>query len=174
MMCMDLIAEARPYAYNLAVPSRTFRQRIGDRLLLEREQVKHWSRLKAAIETKISDGTIKAMEQGQNAGWDFFERYARALGLTFEHVCRDALNLDEASVEGLTDEEIDVIATLRSLSDDPHSRDQILQIVGLFRKQAHGVGLQSSAEATHARARGSADSTLEGREPSRRSRSAKR
>lgn len=146
---MDLIAHPRAAAYNPTVAKRTFRQRIGDRLLLEREQVKHWSRRKAAIETKVNDGTIQAMERGKNAGWDFFERYATALDLTFEQVCREVLGMEEVEGRVLDPDEQSVLETLSLLKTLPEDRDAFLRTADIFRLR----GQQAAAPATPTSAR---------------------
>jgi hypothetical protein len=71
---------------------RTFRQKIGDRLLLEREQVKHWTRARAAQALGVDGKTIERIEQAGNVGLDYVERYAIVLGLSLERVCRDVLS----------------------------------------------------------------------------------
>src|SRR5213076_2128791 len=120
MTGLDLIAASVSGSYNRAVRQRTFRQKVGDRLLLEREQVRRWSRSKAAIEAHVADGTIRAIEQGQNAGWDYFERYAKALGLTFDAVCREVLQLSEEIAGADYDaDELAVLKTLKGLRDRP-------------------------------------------------------
>lgn len=105
----DLIASCGTTVHTRRVRNRTFRQQVGDRLLLEREQRKKWSRRRAAIAMHADAGTIQALEQGGNAGWDFFERYSTVLGLTFERVCREVLMVP-TTANTLTPEE-DVILT---------------------------------------------------------------
>jgi hypothetical protein len=93
MISNDLLRRSGVYPILAGMHAgRTFRQRLGDRLLVEREQVKKWSRLEVAKRLEIDAGTIKRMEEAGNAGLDFYEKYARELGLTLEQVCRDALS----------------------------------------------------------------------------------
>lgn len=174
---MDLIAHCGLAAYNPCVPARSFRQRLGDRLLILREQERKWSRRRAGTETGVNDGTIKAMEQGENAGWDFFERYAIALGTTLEVVCREVLMLDEGDGRALDADEQALVETLTSLKKLPDERALFLQTAKMFRvlgqKQtaADTAAPRESAQSITQRATGSQGPAHAGSARSRKSRS---
>jgi len=127
----DLFAELGLQTYTSAV-SRTFRQRVGDALLLRREQYKKWSRREAGKQMGADAGTIKAMEQGANAGWDYFERYAGILGITFEQILREAMN-PIGKTDAVISPEAEAIARIYSELRDLNSRRLLLEMAERFR-----------------------------------------
>ncbi len=126
----DLFADLGLETYTARV-SRTFRQRVGDALLLRREQYKKWSRREAGKQMGADAGTIKAMEQGANAGWEYFERYAGILDTTFEQILRDAMNPLKA--DAATSPEAEAIARIYSELRDLNSRRLLLEMAERFR-----------------------------------------
>jgi ribosomal protein L12E/L44/L45/RPP1/RPP2 len=127
----DLFGDLGPETYTADV-SRTFRQRVGDALLLRREQHKQWSRREAGKQMRADAGTIKAMEQGANAGWDYFERYAEILDTTFEQILRDAMN-PVGKAELAASPEGEAIARIYSQLRDVNSRRLLLEMAERFR-----------------------------------------
>jgi len=127
----DLIAVLGVEPYTPEVP-RTFRERVGDALLLRREQVKKWSRREAAKKMPADAGTVKAIEQGKNAGWEFFERYAEVLDTSLEEVIRDALRPAERA-DVANNPEAERIAKIYSGLRDINSRRILLEMAERFR-----------------------------------------
>jgi hypothetical protein len=118
---------------------RSFRQRLGDRLLVEREQVKRWSRLRAAAEAKpkMHAGTVASIEQAGNVGLDLIDRYCAALGLTFEQVCREAHvpAEDTQPVEG----ERELVEWFRRATTTAGQRNAVLTTMRAFMARPGGA-----------------------------------
>jgi transcriptional regulator with XRE-family HTH domain len=160
----DLIADLWSEPYTLDV-SRTFRERVGDALLLRREQMKKWSRRQAALRMNADAGTIKAIEQGGNAGWEFFERYAEVLDTTLEDVLRDAIQAGDRVPAPGNSPEADLVAQIYRSLRDVNSRRLLLEMAEKFRDaenplpQAHapsaaagdGTEVSDDAESTGTR-----------------------
>lgn len=127
----DLFADIGLGPYTSAV-SRTFRQRVGDALLLRREQHKKWSRREAGKQMGADAGTIKAMEQGANAGWEYFERYAEILDTSFEQILREAM-APAAQNSGNLSPEAEALAGIYSSLRDINSRRLLLEMAERFR-----------------------------------------
>jgi hypothetical protein len=132
--------------------------------------VKRWSRRKAATAAGFNDGTIRAMEQGRNAGWDYFETYAKALGISFEQVCRDVLHLEDVALD---ENQRIVLETLDSLQDRPDELRDFMGLVRVFRRQRQQGAPAWPASGTQASApgHGSRESIDETRSRARKSRS---
>jgi len=145
---MDLIAIAAVPVYIHGVQGETFRQRIGNQLLLLREQKKHWSRRAAAKAIEADSGTIRAMEQGRNSGWDFFERYAQALDTSLERICREVLAMPTANTVSLTPEEEVILSAYRA--GGVGQRSLILQAARAFAVEHREVPAPPAAQSADA------------------------
>jgi transcriptional regulator with XRE-family HTH domain len=76
---------------------KNWRRRLGDLLLLEREQAKHWTRAAAARAAAINPGTVVRIERGENYEIAKLEKYALALGRPLDVWLREVLNVSEMS-----------------------------------------------------------------------------